>query len=251
MKKSRYTRPLIAIIVLVGAYHVVLFSLRPKLPPVAKTEVVWGDMSTQQPQHLQNPLLEASFCTGGAEATTDGNTVITTGNDEATKHRIRFEYRPVAHDVLNAGDTVQVSMANGSSITLDGKSYQLKQLMFQKPKTGAAAGQMAFYLVHRASDGKVAVVTVPLQLGKAGNPVIETLWRYLPQQPGEHNSLDDIHLDINSLLPHDRSYYRYSDGNGACGKQVLWLGLQSPVTITAAQLTKLEKTLGKKTDTAL
>ncbi len=101
---------------------------------------------------------------------------------------------------------------------------------------------MDFYLIHRAEDGTVAVVTAPLQLAKEGNATIDALWRYMPQLRGEHNSLDDIHVDINNLLPHDRTYYRYA-ASGACGKDVIWLGLQSPVLITTTQMEKLDHAL--------
>ncbi len=246
MKKFRYTRPLAILIVIIGAYHVLLFGLRPQLPPVAKTEVVWGDLSNKPQTNLQTPLLDTAFCTGATQATTGDTASAAAAITAAGKDRIRFEYRPVAEDIANTGHTVQITMDRGSSITIDGTTYHLKQFMFQKmaADAGHGSGQMAFYLVHRAANGKVAVVAVPLQLGKEGNPVITTLWRYMPKHVGEHNSLADIHIDINNLLPHDRSYYRYTAA-GDCAKHVVWLGLQTPVTITATQLAKLDKALAQ------
>lgn len=236
MKKSRYIRPIIILVVVIGAYHVLLFGLRPPLPPVPKTEVIWGDLGTQQPVALQTPHLDTAYCSGALEPTTD-NAAAKASDKE--NRRVRFEYRPVADEIINTGNTAKITMDRGSTLTLNGETYALKQILFQKSD---AKGKMAFYLVHHAADGKVAIVAVPLELSKQGNPTIEALWRYMPPQPGEHNTLYDIHVDINNLLPHDRTYYRYA-ASGSCSKNVIWLGLQKPVQITAAQVAKLDHAL--------
>jgi len=236
MKKSLLARPIPLLVAAIGAYHVAMFALHPHHRAVAKTEVVWGDLSDKQPSPLQSPLIDTAFCSGTLQPASDGNT---TNTADATKSRVRFEYRPEADYFVNTGRAEEIAMRPGSTITIDNKIYQLKQIQFQNTAT---AGRMDFYLIHRAEDGKVAVVEAPLQIGQESNPAIDTLWRYMPQRQGEHNSLDDIHVDINNLLPHDRTYYRYA-ASGSCGKGVVWLGLQSPVQITADQLAKLDHSL--------
>ena len=241
-KKFPYTRPLIALVVIIGAYHVFLFGMNPKLPAVARTEVLWGGLSAGRGAPLQTPLLNTAYCSDTMRPTTGDAGA--TDNSGTADHRIRFEYRPVADEIINTGPTLQVLMDRGSSITVDGATYHLKQFMFQKANTQGGKGQMAFYLIHRAADGKVAVIAIPLQIGKEANPVITALWRYLPPHAGEHNSLNDIHVDINNLVPHDRTYYRYAS-SGKCDRNIDWFGLQSPVTITAAQMAKLDKALAQ------
>ncbi len=236
MFKSRFARPIPILVAIIGAYHIAMFWLHPRLPPVAKTEVVWGEMSDKEPAPLQNPAIDAAYCSGAIQSVSDNHMDTLTSK---TNERVRFEYRPEASYIVNTGRAAEIVMEPGSTITIGNKAYALKEIEFQKADT---SGRMDFYLIHRAEDGTVAVVAAPLQLAKEGNATIDALWRYMPQLRGEHNSLDDIHVDINHLLPHDRTYYRYA-ASGACNKDVTWLGLQSPVLITTAQMEKLNRAL--------
>jgi len=244
MNKSRYARPIAILVAIVGAYHIVLFGLHPHPPALAaKTEVIWGDLSDKQPSFLPETAFATPSCTAALQPAADNPGSAA----DKMKKRVRFEYRPEADYFVNTGRAEEIVMEPGSTITIDNKTYALKQIQFYQAGT---SGQRGFYLIHRADDGKVAVVAAPLQVSNESNPAIDALWRYLPQRPGEHNSLDDMHVDINNLLPHDRTYSRYTT-NGSCTDAV-WLSLQTPVQITADQLAKLDRVLtAKRTTTSL
>jgi len=238
MKKKSYKRPIALLVAVIGAYHIVLFALHPRLPPEAKTQVAWGDVSDTLPSVLQRPLVDPKWCADSSQSDQQEETQNKTPALADTT-RVRFEYRPEANKFINTGNAAQIIMAQGSSLTIGKYNYPLQQIEFRK---SAITGKINLYLIHRLKKGKSAIVAVPLKLSERDNPAIDALWRYLPKQQGDHNSLDDVHLDIGHLLPQDLTYFRYPDSE-VCGKETILLGLNSPVSISTAQLLKLDKVL--------
>lgn len=239
MKKKSYKRPIAILIAVIGAYHVVLFALHPTLPPVAKTEISWGEANDTPLSVLQRPAMDASWCTVTKQPSDEKKDEQDKVPNMATVSRVRFEYRPEASEFMNTGSAAQIRMAQGSSLTIGKYNYPLRQIEFRKSDI---TGKINLYLIHRIKDGRSAIVSIPLKIGEQSNPAIDALWRYLPKQQGDHNALDDLHLDISHLLPQDHSYYRYPD-NGTCPNGTILLGLSSPVSISTAQLLKLDKVL--------
>lgn len=235
MKKNSYAWRIALLLVVIGAVHIYLFTRHPYLPPVPKTEVIWGDLNDKQPSPLQSLPLDTNLCAVKAVMPEKGGD---DGSDNGK--RVRFEYRPEAQEFLNTGRAAQIVMERGSVLTLGKESYPLVKIQFERSRT---TGQPVFYLIHRMKEGKVVVVSVPLQVSGQDNEVIATLWRYLPHRAGEHNTLYDVHVDINKLLPHDRTYYRYAAAQEGCAKEAVLLSLVSPVQISAAQMTKLDEVL--------
>jgi carbonic anhydrase len=96
---------------------------------------------------------------------------------------IDFEYKPSKLSIIDNGHTIQVNYARGSFITVNGRRYELVQFHFHKPseeEINDKAYDMVAHLVHRDTEGKLAVVAVLLTSGRA-NPLIDTLWSHLPQ----------------------------------------------------------------------
>lgn len=237
MKKKSYKRPIALLVAVIGAYHIVLFALQPTLPPVVKTEVAWGDMSSTLPSVLLRPLIDPKWCADTSESTEKAPQEKVP--HAASTKRVRFEYRAEASNFINTGNSAKITMAQGSSLTIDNHNYPLQQIEFRKSDI---TGKINLYLIHRLKKEKSAIVAVPLKISDKANPAIDALWRYLPKQRGDHNSLDDFHLDIDHLLPRDHTYFRYPVSD-TCGKETIILGLTSPVMISTTQLLKLDKVL--------
>src|SRR5438552_10467640 len=82
---------------------------------------------------------------------------------------IAFAYKPAPLKIIDNGHTIQVNVPPGSSITIGDKTYELVQFHFHRPseeKINGKAAAMVVHLVHRGSDGKLAVVGVLLKKGK-------------------------------------------------------------------------------------
>ena len=105
---------------------------------------------------------------------------------------------------------MQVDVADGGSMTLDGKDYTLKQFHFHSPSEHTIEGkaaEMELHLVHADADGKLAVVGVMLNLG-AANTGLEPVWAKLPAEANATEALS-APFDAATLLPAKHAAYRY------------------------------------------
>ena len=79
-----------------------------------------------------------------------------TGFIEADLAPISFSYQPGGQEILNNGHTVQVNYAEGSSITVDGVPFVLKQFHFHAPSEHTIDGKhydVEMHIVHEHVSG--------------------------------------------------------------------------------------------------
>ena len=152
---------------------------------------------------------------------------------------IRFDYQPVAAAVIDNGHTVQVNLAKGNSIEVQGRRFELRQFHFHRPSEERINGRqfdMVVHLVHQDGDGRLAVLAVLLESGSA-QPLVQSVWNDLPLERHTEMAMRGP-LDLSQLLPVDRRYYTYMGSltTPPCSEGVLWLVLRQPVAIAAAQI---------------
>lgn len=152
---------------------------------------------------------------------------------------IAFSYRPSTFRVIDNGHTIQVEVGDGN-ITLTGKTYELLQFHFHRPSEEKVNGRrfdMVAHLVHKSDDGQLAVVAVLFEVG-AENPFIQTIWNNMPLEKNSSVAPPTTPLDLNKLLPADRSYYTYMGSltTPPCSEGVLWLVMKQPIQISQDQL---------------
>jgi carbonic anhydrase len=152
---------------------------------------------------------------------------------------IQFNYRLSEFRVVDNGHTIQVEVG-GSSISLLGKRYDLRQFHFHRPAEERVNGKsfdMVAHLVHRSEDEHIAVVAVLLEKGME-HPLIQTVWNNLPLEKNEYVAPPELSIDLAQLLPADRAYYTYMGSltTPPCSEGVLWLVLKQPQQISPEQL---------------
>jgi carbonic anhydrase len=140
-----------------------------------------------------------------------------------------FEYRPSGFSVVDNGHTVQVDVAPGNSIVVNGRRYDLVQFHFHRPSEERINGrqfELSVHLVHRDTEGRYAVVAVVLERG-AAQPVVQQVWNHLPLEKNEPLAAQ-VPIDLEALLPQDRRYYTYmgSFTTPPCSEGVLWMVMQ-------------------------
>src|SRR5215467_3658558 len=116
-----------------------------------------------------------------------------------------FNYRPVLLNIVDNGHTIQVNYEAGSALLVGGKRYELVQFHFHHPSEEEVNGkqfEMVAHLVHRDADGQLAVVAVPLKLGR-DNPLLATLWSNLPKQGVHEPQVTKARINAGGLLPSD------------------------------------------------
>lgn len=199
----------------------------------------WGYTGEEDPAHWGDLDPKYAECKlGGSQSPIDithENTVKTIGLEP-----IKFNYKTSAVSVINNGHTVQVNIAEGSTITVDGKEFELKQFHFHAPSENHIDGQafpMEAHFVHAAKDGSLAVVAVMFKDG-TNNPIINKIWKKMPHQAGEKNSCKLSAEMINEILPADKTYYRF-DGSlttPPCSEGVRWFVMKHYSEVSAEEV---------------
>ncbi len=152
---------------------------------------------------------------------------------------IAFSYKAGTTDILNNGHTVQVNAAAGSSITVDGIQFDLKQFHFHAPSENLIKGKsfpLEAHLVHADKDGNLAVVAVMFREGKA-NKALEKAWAQMPSKEGDKIALT-AKLSSQEILPKNRDYYRFNGSltTPPCSEGVRWLVMKASVSASKEQI---------------
>jgi carbonic anhydrase len=171
---------------------------------------------------------------------------------------LEFLYRPSPLSIVDNGHTILVNYGEGSNLIVDGRQYRLVQFHFHKPSEEAINGErtdMVVHLVHQHFDGSLAVVGVLMntkQLGSArtswfdgagkDNPMIQTLWNNVPLVKGKTEA-PGVMIDVNQLLPTDRSYFTYMGSltTPPCSENVLWFVMKNPIYVSEEQVKNFDR----------
>lgn len=153
---------------------------------------------------------------------------------------LQLSYTTTGTAVVNNGHAVQVNIAAGSQLTLDGDVFALKQFHFHSPSENQIEGKsfpLEAHFVHADAQGNLAVVAVLFEEG-ASNDALNTVWQNMPMKGGEQVDVAISVADIQAILPKQLDYYRFSGSltTPPCSEGVRWLVLAQPVTVSKAQI---------------
>jgi carbonic anhydrase len=149
------------------------------------------------------------------------------------------DYQPTSFNVLDNGHTVQVNLGTGNRITLTGRTYELQQFHFHRPAEEKVDGRgfgMVAHLVHKDSDGRLAVIAVLMEAGKP-HSLVQTIWNNLPLEKNEP-LVPTSTIDVSQLLPQRREYYTYMGSltTPPCSEGVLWIVMKEPIQVSEQQM---------------
>ncbi len=150
-----------------------------------------------------------------------------------------FNYQPGGYEVINNGHAIQVNYQPGSSVAIDGHSYELKQFHFHTPSENTVEGEsfpLEAHLVHQDSEGHLAVVSVLYRDG-AANQELAAVWQKLPGAAGAKNELA-TKFDAATLLPEALESYQFTGSltTPPCSEGVSWVVLKHAKTVDSAQI---------------
>ena len=196
----------------------------------------WTYSGEAGPEHWADLSPEFATCGSGKMQ----SPVDITGARLARLPEIRFSYAPSRLAVIDNGHSIQVNYAPGSTISVEGRTYELVQFHFHHPseeKIDGKAFDMVVHLVHRNGAGQLAVVAVLLTSG-ASNQLIETIWKNLPREKGKEVKSSAVKLNAADLLPANRAYYTLQGSltTPPCTEGVTWYVLQTAVPISQSQI---------------
>ena len=195
----------------------------------------WSYSGETSPAHWGELKPTFSTCKSGRQQ----SPINITGAHSVALPVIEPSYQAVPLHVLNNGHTIQINIAPGSHITVAGKQYELLQFHFHSPsehEIEGTAADMVAHLVHKAADGQLGVIGVLMKRGER-NPLIEKIWKHLPQHEGEYSKAA-IKINADDLLPAELAYYHYSGSltTPPCSEGVNWMVLKNMVEVSADQI---------------
>jgi len=164
-----------------------------------------------------------------------------TGFIEAELDPITFNYKAGSSEILNNGHTVQINAVPGSSITIDGIHFDLKQFHFHAPSENLINGKsypLEAHLVHADKNGNLAVIAVMFTEGEK-NKGLEKAWAQMPQEAGSIVALTSG-ISPQEILPSHRNYYRFNGSltTPPCSEGVRWLVIKHTISASKEQIEK-------------
>jgi len=147
-------------------------------------------------------------------------------------------------DVIDNGHTIQVNYDAGSTVVVDGTSYELKQYHFHAPSEHTVDGQhfpMEMHLVHQSPGGKLAVLGVFIDEGDH-NAAFEPVLSNLPDEVGEEIHHENVTVNIDDLIPPSPTTYRYPGSltTPPCSEGVSWFVDIEPIELSAEQIAQFK-----------
>ena len=159
---------------------------------------------------------------------------------------IAFHYAGSAVTARNNGHTVYLDYAEGDSIDIDGRRYELKGIHYHAPGEHLLDGQdfaAELHMVHGDPNGDLAVVGLLFRIGEA-SPLIQNL---LDVAPGVGRSASLFGgPSAAEYVPSRLDFYVY-DGSlttPPCTEGVRWVVMQHIDTISEGQVRELQKLSG-------
>jgi carbonic anhydrase len=151
-----------------------------------------------------------------------------------------FDYRSSPLHIIDNGHSIQVDLDPGSTLRIGDKSYSLVQFHFHHPseeRINGKSSEMVAHLVHRDADGKLAVVAILFDTGKA-NPTVDALWSHLPKQKEHEADFNDVRINPAALLPPNRAYFTYTGSltTPPCSEDVRWIVMKSHSTLSKGEI---------------
>lgn len=234
-------RKLLKLLALTGASSAVGLSSISLKKAMAADGISWGYVGEGSPEQWGELSSAYAACrTGSQQSPVDLQGAI--GADLGT---VEISYQPIPLSILNTGRTIQVNAPAGNRINLDGENFDLLQFHFHDPSEHTVEGRsypMELHFVHANAKGELAVLGVFLEEGEE-NISLDPVWKAMPIQKTEAQTISGSHVDIAKLLPNDRSVFRYfgSLTTPPCSEIVKWVVFQEPIQISAAQVAKFKE----------
>lgn len=190
----------------------------------------WGDLSS-----------DFATCATGVEQ----SPIDITADAVVNPADIQFNYQPSNLTVVNNGHTIQANYDEGSSITVDGVTYNLLQLHFHERSEHTLSGQpgaMEAHFVHQNDNGELAVVGAMINVG-AEDQAVAPVWANMPAEAGDPIAVEGATVNADEILPADRTYYRYNGSltTPPCSEGVTWLVMTTPIEISQDQLAAFQQ----------
>lgn len=203
----------------------------------------WSYEGKEAPEHWGELSADYALCQAGKnQSPVDIRSATHTQHEALTP-----DYHHTENEsIVNNGHAVQINVASGNTLKIDGDTFTLQQFHFHTPSENTIDGKsfpMEVHFVHTDEEGEVAVVAVMFTEGKANTALAET-WSALPEALNKPQALPHP-INLDALLPDNKDYYRFSGSltTPPCTEGVRWIVMKNPVSVSAEQIKALKDVL--------
>jgi carbonic anhydrase len=156
------------------------------------------------------PIYAEGESNGAAQSPID----LVTSEAQPGKHSVKTTYVASREHLTNTGHTLKASYDPGSSIELDGKTYDLQQFHFHTPAEHLLDGAtypLELHMVHglRGEEGRYLVVGVLFKEG-AADALLGKLVAAAPPESGGTKDDDSVSIDVKPLFNPTGGYFHYA-----------------------------------------
>lgn len=205
-----------------------------------KKDQSWGYEGDVAAEHWGSLKPEYELCSTGKEQSPVNIAAV----EETDLPDLQTDYKASPIKVINNGHTIQANFDKASTLTIDGKVYNLIQVHFHAPSENTLDDEffpMEGHLVHQAADKSLAVIGVFYKASESAkeNAELQKIWGAIPEKTGVEKAAEGIEpLDAYGLMPADRSYYRFvgSLTTPPCSEGVTWTVLKEVVELPESQI---------------
>jgi carbonic anhydrase len=157
---------------------------------------------------------------------------------------LKLSWARRASTIQNNGHTIQVNIADGSTLAAPSGNFKLVQFHFHRPSEHQFNGKaypMEVHFVHSNPSGSLAVVGVMMESGKP-NAVFKKIVTTMPAKEGAPVNADTA-INPNGLLPRKLTYYRYTGSltTPPCAETVDWLVLTDSIQVGSEDIEAFAK----------
>lgn len=196
----------------------------------ASEQAHWEYKGEHGPDHWGSIDKAYEVCSVGAQQ----SPISITGAVKAEVEPITVSWKKSAAKMVNNGHTIQVNMPEGSSISRNGKVYDLLQFHFHAPSEHLVDGMtypMEVHFVHKSKkDGDLAVLGVFL-MPEQHHDAFSMLAKYFPPAEGAEVKVEAF--SPNDLLPPGLEYWTYQGSltTPPCSEIVTWMVAREPLKV--------------------
>lgn len=199
----------------------------------------WGDI-TDKSVTSKPPYPYADCNLGQKQSPVDlGAPQLVTGTN-----LLQPKYVQESLSLSNNGHTLKVNLTK-SSLAIGNEKYSLLQYHIHAPSEHVINGKtypLEIHFVHATPDGKLAVIGVMAQEGKANSE----FQKILDHAPNSVSDLNLVNITMNpaKLLPgFKNSFYLYAGSltTPPCTEGVNWYVLKNPIELSKTQIEDFEK----------
>lgn len=159
---------------------------------------------------------------------------------DAEKSPLKLYWPKQGFEVINNGHTIQANVMgdNGGTLTVEGRTYVLRQFHFHAPSEHALDGTrtaMEAHFVHVHPEGGLAVVGVFIKAGRK-NDTFSAIMAAAPKAAGKAPA--PVPVVAARLLPQARSRIRYEGSltTPPCSEVVDWNVFSTPIEVAQGDI---------------